>query len=324
LVPRVDAYVLVGVTSKGTGCADPAFPGVYARLGVAALNAWVRDRIPTVRIDSAALTRWPAVNENVTLTAIGTRGLYAPPDPGVQWSVSNLDGDCAIVGLSGANATLRPSKPGSCAITAQQVYPDGDHALAREVITTSGSPGPHPPPPPPGAPAPPAPRPPAPDPAPPAPAPAPAAPVLPAPASEEALPAALEPAPPPPPAPRAQTRPRLATLVMPRQIKVSDLLDGRFSVTVRCSAACRLTAAMRLDSHASKTSGLTRKLGHGARLGSGSARRSTAGRVRLTLRVPRAARIWLRSARSRKLTLFITAIGSKRTASYTRIIELSR
>jgi hypothetical protein len=112
--------------------------------------------------------------------------------------------------------------------------------------------------------------------------------------------------------------------VVPRQIKVSDLLDGRFSVTVRCSAACRLTAAMRLDSHASKTSGLTRKLGHGARLGLGSARRSTAGRVRLTLRVPRAARIWLRSARSGKLTLFITAIGSKRTASYTRIIELSR
>jgi V8-like Glu-specific endopeptidase len=302
MVPRGDAYVLVGITSNGIGCADPDFPGVYARLGVAALNAWVRDRIPTVTIDSPALTRHPAVSEDVALSVIGTRGSHAGPDPDVQWSITNLDGACTFVGMRGANATLRPNKPGSCAISAQQVYPDGDRAVAREVVTTSvGSGAPPPPPPPPPPPAPSVP------------------PVPPAPETPMA-PLALT----PPPAPRGEPKPRLARFLTPERISVGALLDGRLSVIVRCSAACRLQAVMKLDSRTSRALGMTRKAARSVRVGSGSARRSKAGRVRITLHVPRATRIALRSARSGTLTLLVTASGAKRTEHLRRSIALSR
>ncbi len=43
MVPYGGVFVLVGVTSWGNGCADPQFPGVYARLG-GALNQWVMQR----------------------------------------------------------------------------------------------------------------------------------------------------------------------------------------------------------------------------------------------------------------------------------------
>lgn len=293
MVPRGDAYVLAGVTSWGIDCADAHFPGVYARLGVAALNAWVRDRIPTVRVDSPALTQPPVLNQDVALSATATHGSHSPPDPNFEWSSTDLDGGCTVVAVSGATATLRPTRPGSCAITAQQVYPDGDRAVAREVITTP------PPPPPLVAPAPPQP--------PPAP-----------------LPPAPPPPPPPPPAPAGTPTPRLATLLTPKRIRVRALLDGRLSVTARCSTGCRLVAVMNLDLPTSRALGLSRKLGGSARVGSGSARRSTAGRLRLTLRIPRATRRALRSVRSGKLTLLVTASHSKRTEHYSRVILLSR
>lgn len=81
---------------------------------------------------------------------------------------------------------------------------------------------------------------------------------------------------------------------------------------------------MKLDSRTSRALGMTRKAARSVRVGSGSARRSKAGRVRITLHVPRATRIALRSARSGTLTLLVTASGAKRTEHYRRSIALSR
>ena len=291
MVPRVDVYVLVGVTSTGFGCGDPAFPGIYARLGAPEINATVRAQIPTVRIDSAAFTQWPDVGQAVDLSATGTSGSHGPPEPAFVWSVSNLDGQCSFSAVSGSNATLVPDAAGSCAVTAQQVYSDGDRAVAREVITTNGSPRPPPPPPPPVAPPPP--------------------------------PVAPPPPPPPPPLPIELT-PRLSTLSAPTRIRVRSLLDGRFSVRVRCFASCRLTSVMNLDPRTARRLGLTRRVGRAVRVGSGSARYTGPGRYRLTLRIPRNARVRLRPARSGRLTLFVAARRYARTENHKRIIRLVR
>jgi hypothetical protein len=83
-------------------------------------------------------------------------------------------------------------------------------------------------------------------------------------------------------------------------------------------------AVMKLDPQSSRTLGMTRKPGHSVPVGSGAARRSKPGRLRLTLRIGRTARIRLRSARTAKLTLFVRASHAKRTERYTRLIRLSR
>jgi len=93
---------------------------------------------------------------------------------------------------------------------------------------------------------------------------------------------------------------------------------------VRCFASCRLTSIMNLDSKTARRLGLTRKVGHAVRVGSGSARHAKAGRYRLTLRIPRAARVGLRPARSGKLTLHVAARRYARTENHQRIIRLSR
>jgi trypsin len=46
MVPDGGSLVLAGITSWGFGCADPDFPGIYTRIGVPALNAWIQARLP--------------------------------------------------------------------------------------------------------------------------------------------------------------------------------------------------------------------------------------------------------------------------------------
>jgi secreted trypsin-like serine protease len=70
MVPRLDAFVLAGVTSWGEGCADARYAGVYVRLGTALLNSWVRTRIPTVR-----QAPWGSTGISTTTAATTTRAV---------------------------------------------------------------------------------------------------------------------------------------------------------------------------------------------------------------------------------------------------------
>ncbi|MGH2841424.1 MAG: serine protease [Solirubrobacteraceae bacterium] len=289
MVSRGDARVLAGVTSFGAGCADPNFPGVYARVGAPALNTWIRERIPTVTISSAALTTQPAVGSDVTLSANGTLGQHDPPQPTIEW---DLDNDGAFDDDTGSSAQLTAIGAGSHVVAAQQRYADGDRAVAREVITTAGSP--LPPPPQDGpmvAPKPPPPLPP---------------------------PPLLPPPPPPPPPP-------LAELVsVPKRIKVSSLLDRRMTIRVRCSEGCFAESTLALDARTARRLRLTRR-NRAFRIASGDAERLVAGTLKVTIRLSRRTVKRLRRARRGTLTLRVTATDDdERRARLRATIKLRR
>jgi secreted trypsin-like serine protease len=68
-----NAFVLAGVTSwGGLECADPAFPGVYVRLGAAPLNSWVVGARPTASFTAAGQNLGPTVT--LTSTSANTEG----------------------------------------------------------------------------------------------------------------------------------------------------------------------------------------------------------------------------------------------------------
>ena len=244
MVPRAGDYVLAGITSWGEGCALAQFPGIYTRIGAPALNQWVRDRIPTAAITVAPAA--PTPSDSVALTATATH-------PGGQAATAvytwDLDDDGAYDDAGGPDRQLPPRPAGSYAMRVRESYPDGDRAVAREVVTVAGPPGPPPPPPPPPPPV-----------------------VVP---------------PPPPPPPTALTPPATTSakalarlLEVPSRLRVAGLLDHRTSVRVRCYAACKregVAAPRRPDRAPARADALQRR--RGTRLGQ-RAFSETRGRAR--------------------------------------------
>jgi secreted trypsin-like serine protease len=134
MVRPASQWVIVGVTSWGNGCNDPAFPGIYARLGAPGLNQWVMDRFPR-----ASFTSSPAhTNQPTTFTSTS----FYPPTGGsftqFNWE---LDGDFRY-DATGASVTHTYLAHGSRVVHLEAVSPSGDRAVTSAFIDINASPAP--------------------------------------------------------------------------------------------------------------------------------------------------------------------------------------
>ena len=134
MVPRSGGFVLVGVTSWGSSpCGQAGSFGVYARVGAAALNAWVRGRVPTAAVTASSLI--PAPGEQVDLSATVAPGSQAS-SPALAW---DLDDDGAFDDATGATASATFASTGVRIVRVQATFPDGDRAVAREAVDVGGT-----------------------------------------------------------------------------------------------------------------------------------------------------------------------------------------
>jgi hypothetical protein len=294
MVPRVDTFVLAGVTSYGGAvCGDPAQPGVYARVGALVMNMFVRSLVPTAAVAIAPSS--PDPGADVALTADAHEPDLAAGAPAYAW---DLDDDGRYDDATGPTATLHRINSGSTVVRVQETYADGDRALAREVVTTAGSPLPQPPPPPPP---------------PPRPAAAGAGNVA---SSGSATPSSTGP---PPVGVKALAR----LLAGPRTISLRSLRDGRFTIGVHCTAACSLHARYTLDARTAHRIGLAR-VAASTLIGRGSKSLRKAGSVTIVIRLTRRAVRALPAAGGAATRVRVTATGGGRTQRLERTIRLKR
>ncbi|MDP8908337.1 MAG: serine protease [Chloroflexota bacterium] len=135
MVERLGEPVLVGTVSGGTHqCNLPEHPGFFTRLGAPALNQWVRERIPTVALSASPSA--PQAGDTVELLAAATAPPTQAASPSYSW---DLDGDGAFDDGAGPVLRISSVRQGTYPVRVQAVYPDGDRAVTREVVTVAAA-----------------------------------------------------------------------------------------------------------------------------------------------------------------------------------------
>ncbi|MGH3063888.1 MAG: trypsin-like serine protease [Gaiellaceae bacterium] len=135
MVPSGGVFVLVGVTSWGLGCADPEYPGIYARLG-GSLNQWVMQRHAwaSFSVVTPAHSGQPVRLEASWFQPPGIGPLNTP-----GW---DLDGDGDYDDTPAPAPSAGPIFPSGGAFTVgfQVSGPDGTRVAYRRVLVVNGSP----------------------------------------------------------------------------------------------------------------------------------------------------------------------------------------
>jgi hypothetical protein len=136
MTARDGVWTLVGVTSWGfVNCGAQTVPGVYARVGDASIDGWIRSLVPTVSL--AASTATAAVSQPVDFAAA------APSTSGAPSFSWDTNGDGTFGDAVGPTVSVPFAAPGTYAVAVQASYPDGDRsASARAAVTVATAPPP--------------------------------------------------------------------------------------------------------------------------------------------------------------------------------------
>jgi hypothetical protein len=130
LVEDGSPYALAGVVSTGFECNREGFPGIYARIGAPALNAWVRSRLYSLNFTNAPAT--PTAGQPATFTATAAAGTTD-----VRW---DFDGN-GTTDASGSPVSHTYPSGGARNVVLKATDPEGQPAERRRLITVANATG---------------------------------------------------------------------------------------------------------------------------------------------------------------------------------------